>query len=229
MSFVPAEADALLIRSAPMFDGVGGEDVQALLDDAYVTHHPDGCLLFSEGDPADRFFLVLDGIVNLFALTEAGDQSILEVIERGHTFAEAAIFASKNFPINAECRPGTRLLEIPAQSFMARLGARRGLSAKLLAAIARWQRRMLREIAELKGLTPVQRLGLYLLAQLRAPVEGESQVTLPFTKVQLASRIGITPESLSRALARLKPLGVTSRGREFVIADPMALRRFCQD
>jgi CRP-like cAMP-binding protein len=117
-------------------------------------------------------------------------------------------------------------LEIPAQPFLARLAERRGLSAKLLASLARWQRRMLSEIAELKGRSPVQRLGLFLLAQIQGE-EAEAALTLPVTKVQLASRIGITPESLSRALARLRPLGVSSSGREFIIADPRKLRQFC--
>jgi len=223
-------AEEEMVHNAPIFSDIGADDVQALLETAYVSNHAEGELLFSRGDPADRFFLVLSGRVNLFALTEGGDQSILEVIEKGQSFAEAAIFASQRFPINAECQPGTRLLEIPAQPFLARLAERRGLSAKLLGSLARWQRRMLAEIAELKGRSPVQRLGLFLLAQLRAAEMDENNsaaLTLPVTKVQLASRIGITPESLSRALARLRPLGVSSSGRDFTIADPRKLRQFC--
>ena len=226
MTLILPAAEEELVYKAPIFSEIGRDDVQALLECAYITNHTEGELLFSRGDPADRFFLVLAGRVNLVALTEAGDQSILEVIERGQSFAEAAIFASQRFPINAECQPGTRLLEIPAQPFLARLAERRGLSAKLLASLARWQRRMLSEIAELKGRSPVQRLGLFLLAQIRDE-DAEAALTLPVTKVQLASRIGITPESLSRALARLRPLGVSSSGREFIISDPRKLRQFC--
>jgi CRP-like cAMP-binding protein len=226
---LPAAEEALVYK-APIFSDIGRDDVQALLEAAYVSNHAELELLFSRGDPADRFFLVLAGRVNLFALTEAGDQSILEVIEKGQSFAEAAIFASQRFPINAECQPGTRLLEIPAQAFLARLAERKGLSAKLLGSLARWQRRMLSEIAELKGRSPVQRLGLFLLAQLRAAEMDEADeatLTLSMSKVQLASRIGITPESLSRALARLRPLGVSSSGRDFTVSSPVKLREFC--
>jgi len=89
---------------------------------------------------------------------------------------------------------------------------------------------MLSEIAELKGRSPVQRLGLFLLAQLRAAEMDEADeatLTLSMSKVQLASRIGITPESLSRALARLRPLGVSSSGRDFTVSSPVKLREFC--
>jgi hypothetical protein len=41
--------------------------------------------------------------------------------------------------------------------------------------------------------------------------------------------LGMTPERLSRAMARLRERGVTSHGRQVVIADVAALRRACED
>ncbi|PKU23188.1 cAMP-binding protein [Telmatospirillum siberiense] len=205
------------------------ETVFWLLEGASSAALPEGGLLFSRGDAADRFFVVLAGRVNLFALTENGDQSIIEVIDAGHSFAEGAIFANGRFPLNGDAAAGTRLLEIPASSFLKRLSERPGLIAKLLASLARWQRRLMSEIADLKGRSPVQRLGSYLLALAGGQEAGavNVQVTLPLTKSELASRIGITPESFSRAVNRLKPVGVATRGRCFTIADMDALRRFC--
>ncbi len=229
MSLILDDADRALAAAAPLFAEIDAKTILWLLDGAAVTTHPDGGLLFSRGDPADRFFVVLAGRVNLFALTENGDQSIIEVIETGHSFAEGAIFANARFPLNGDVAAGTRLLEIPASGFLKRLSERPDLTAKLLASLARWQRRLMSEIADLKGRSPVQRLGSFLLAlAASAPRDGAAAtVTLPLTKSELASRIGITPESLSRAVNRLKPLGVTTHGRRFVIADPDALRRFC--
>ena len=231
MSLSLAAIDEGLVLSTPLFEAIGRNAALALIDGAVVTLHADGGWLFSRGDTADRFFVVLSGRVNLFALTEAGEQSIIEVIDAGNCFAEAAIFGSKRYPINGEAEPGTRLLEIPAVPFLRRLSEQRGLAATLLASLARWQRRLLAEIGDLKGLNPVQRLGLFLLALTEPSPDrsetGGAEVHLPLTKIQLASRIGITPESLSRTLGRLRSLGVESRGREFVIKDPEALRRFC--
>jgi CRP-like cAMP-binding protein len=226
MTAILTPADEAIVLAAPLFAEIDRCSILDLIGAAAVVSHPDGHLLFSQGDPADRFFLVLAGRVNLFALTETGDHSIIEVIDAGHTFAEAAIFGTGRFPLNAEAAPGTRMLEIPAQPFLRRLAERHGLAAKLLASLARWQRRLLNEIADLKGRTPVQRLGLFLLA-LAQPSGDAQEVHLPLTKGELASRIGITPESLSRAMARLRLLGVTTHGRDFVISDPAALRRYC--
>jgi CRP-like cAMP-binding protein len=229
MSLILDAADGALVAAVPLFAEIDPDALLWLLEAAAITTHPDGGLLFSRGDPADRFFIVLSGRVNLYALTENGDQSIIEVIESGHSFAEGAIFANARFPLNGDVAAGTRLLQIPAAAFLKRLAERPGLSANLLASLARWQRRLMGEIADLKGRSPVQRLGSFLLALAEPAADGGSaaKALLPLTKSELASRIGITPESLSRAVNRLKPFGVTTHGRNFLIADLAALRRFC--
>ena len=218
--------DDQLLLQTPLFAGLTADTVRWLLADATASDHPDGGMLFSQGDVADRFFAVLAGHVNLFALTEAGAHSIIEVIEPGQTFAEAVMFMNGQFPLNAEVAPGTRLLTITAPPFLARLAQRPQLTLHLLTSMAHWQHRLIREIASLQGRSPAPRVGLFLLARLQA---GGGNVRLPLTMTELASRIGITPESLSRIMARLRPLGVSSGRTEIEIADPQELRRFCQD
>lgn len=220
--------DAQTVSRAPLFVGIEGEAVMTLVDAAAIVAYPEASLLFSKGDVADRFFLVLAGRVNLFALTEGGDQSIIEVFETGWTFAEAGMFSSGRYPLNCEVAAGTRLLHIPASPFLKRLAEHPDLAFKMLAALSRWQRRLLGEISDLKNKSPGQRLGSFLLAFSTAGDQGGSaSARLPLTKAQLASRIGIAPESLSRAILRLRAVGVESRGRDIVINDVEALRRFC--
>jgi CRP-like cAMP-binding protein len=222
--------DLELALRAPLFAGIPREQLLTLIDGAAVSSFPEAGLLFSQGDKADRFFLVLTGRVNLFALTDKGDQTIIEVFDKGWTFAEAAMFSSGKFPLNAEVNAGSRLLCIPVGSFLRRLSENRELAFKMLSALSRWQHHLLKEIAELKSKSPVQRLGAFLLDLAHADdaTEGVIGVRLPVTKTVLASRIGIAPESLSRAIARLRNVGVESHGRELVITDVAALRRFCQ-
>lgn len=217
-------ADFDLVAQAPLFADVDRADLALLMDQAQTSSYPETELLFSQGDKADRFFVVLAGRVNLFALTEAGDQSIIEVFDPIGTFAEAAMFSSGKFPLNCEVVAGSRLVHVPAAPFMKKLSEKRALAIHLLAGLSRWHVRMIREIAELKSKSPGQRLASFLLALAR-DAEDQAQIRLPITKAVLASRIGIAPESLSRALARLKAVGVESHGREVVLTDIAALRR----
>lgn len=214
---------------APLFAELDEGDLALLLEQAQAVSYPETGLLFSQGDKADRFFVVLSGRVNLFALTETGDQSIIEVFDPICTFAEAAMFSSGIFPLNCEVVAGSRLVHVPAAGFLKRLSAKRTLGFHLLAGLARWQRKMIGEIAELKSKSPGQRLASFLLALAHEAEGGAAQVRLPITKAVLASRIGIAPESLSRALARLKTVGVESHGREVVLTDLDALRRLVRE
>lgn len=221
-------ADLDACAQAPLFAALGRSDLAALLEQAQATAYGETGLLFSQGDIADRFFVVLDGRVNLFALTETGDQSVIEVFDAVSTFAEAAMFSSGKFPLNCEVVAGSRLVHIPAAPFMRRLSENRQLAFHLMSGLSRWQLRMIHEITELKSKSPGQRLASFLLA-LAKNCEGSAQLRLPITKAVLASRIGIAPESLSRALGRLKAVGVESHGREVVLTDLDALRRLVRE
>ncbi|MBR9971945.1 Crp/Fnr family transcriptional regulator [Magnetospirillum sulfuroxidans] len=220
--------DLQLCALAPLFAALRAEELSQLLDQAQSVSHPETSLLFSQGDDADHFFVVLEGRVNIFALTETGDQSIIEVFDGVSTFAEAAMFSSGKYPLNCEVVAGSRLVHVPAGPFMKRLSDNLRLGFHLLSGLSRWQMHMIHEITELKSKSPGQRLASFLLALARDAEDGV-QVRLPITKAALASRIGIAPESLSRALARLKAVGVESHGREVVLTDLATLRRLVRD
>ncbi|MBI3445815.1 MAG: helix-turn-helix domain-containing protein [Magnetospirillum sp.] len=224
------QADLALVAQTPLLAGLSAADLALLMEGAHSSSYPETELLFSQGDKADRFFVVLEGRVNVFALTETGDQSIIEVFDPIISFAEAAMFSTGIFPLNAEVMAGSRLVHIPASQFMKRLTDNRSLGLILLAGLSQWQFRLIHEISELKSKSPGQRLATFLLALAAKAGDAEGgRVRLPLTKAVLASRIGIAPESLSRALNRLKAFGVETHGREVEITDMDALRRMVRE
>jgi hypothetical protein len=48
---------------------------------------------------------------------------------------------------------------------------------------------------------------------------------LPYDKVLIAGRLGLKPESLSRAFAKLRPVGVEVRASHVVVHDVGKLRK----
>jgi hypothetical protein len=52
---------------------------------------------------------------------------------------------------------------------------------------------------------------------------------LPVEKSLVARRLGIQPETFSRALAKLRPIGVEVQGAVVSVSDIDALREFCQE
>ena len=53
-------------------------------------------------------------------------------------------------------------------------------------------------------------------------------MTLPYDKVLIAGRLGIKPESLSRAFARLRGTGVMVKQNHAAIADVKKLREYVE-
>jgi len=222
------DSDLEMVRRVPLFEGLPAATVAALTAEARVAGYDAQTLLLSRGDQADRFFVVLAGRVRLFVLTAEGRESIIEFVGPGQSFAEAAVFGSCRVPVSAEAEPGTRLVHIPARPILARIAEDAGVARAMMDSLARWQRHLIDRVGGFKVRSPGQRLAAALLA-LTGATGGGTAVRLAVTKAGLASHIGITPESLSRAMARLRSVGVACRGRDVTIADVALLRRYSED
>ncbi len=75
-----------------------------------------------------------------------------------------------------------------------------------------------------------QRIAAFIIG-LDPRSDGPAEMALPFEKSLLANRLGMKPESFSRALARLRPYGVTIEKETITISDLGLLREFacCSD
>lgn len=189
--------------------------------------------LVRAGAPAERFLVLLTGTAGevggsgpgLPALYEEGDpigvQAVLEAIP--HTASVVALADGQ-------------ALAVAAAPFLDHLATRFEAMLALLAATSGRLRRTVHEITELKLHSTTRRLAGYLLTLAGAKAEhgepgaGPLRLVLPCGKHVLAERLGMQPESLSRAFARLRAVGV-STGRDEVVqlADPPALARFCSE
>lgn len=223
-----SDDDRAAIAGIPLFDGLPADAVAAFTADARPMRCEARTLLFSRGDRADGFYLLLAGRVRLFVLTAEGRESVIETVEPGQSFAEAAMFGTCTAPVNAEAEAGSRLIRVPARPILARVDTDPATARAMMDSLARWQRHLIGRVGGFKARAPGQRLAVELLS-LTDVAEGAATVRLETTKAGLAAHIGITPESLSRAMARLRAFGVVCKGRQIVIDDVAALRRYAED
>jgi CRP-like cAMP-binding protein len=223
---VLSKEDVETFARVPLFSELTAGSMAELLASSSVHCFSTDSLLFSAGDPADRLFVVVSGAVRLGILDREGNETIIEVIGSGASFGEGALFASRRYPVQAEALAGTRLVSINGASFIKAMLENKTLAFEMLESLGRWQLRLMAELRQLKLQSPAQRLGLYLLLSVEEAAP-DASIQLPYRKSLIARRIGITPESLSRALSRLAHFGVESRGETIVIHDVEALRQFC--
>lgn len=205
-----------------LLSGLAHGDLCNLLGTSTVRRYPDHTTLFMQGDLADRFFVVMEGWIKLFRLSENGQEVVISVVSPGESFAEAAIFDSETFPVDAVAITDVRILVISAESLKQQLSENMDLTFNILASMSRNMRRNVNKLHQMCSMSSTERLADFLLELSRAQ-NGSPRITLPLDKSLIAARLGMQPETFSRALAKLKTVGVHSIGHDVEIKDLDAL------
>jgi CRP-like cAMP-binding protein len=215
------------VKALPLFENLTPEALSETIGHAVVRQHPIRTMLFIQGDEADRFFVVLGGWVKLFRQARSGAEAVIEVIGPGESFAEAAALGLGKFPVSAECATAVRLLEIPAEPFKKQLAADPELMLRIIASLSMRLRGFVRRNELLTTRTASQRVAMFLLAHAAEGTEGGSgSVKLPYNKLLIAGRLGMKPETFSRALSELRQIGVNVTRSEVLIEDVRSVEQF---
>jgi CRP-like cAMP-binding protein len=218
----PADLDVL--RRLVIFQRIHPATLVRALRGARVIAFERGHTLFHRGDPADRLFAVLEGWVKLTRTTPDGQESVIGVFARGQSFAEAAIFLGGRYPVSGSTVERTRLLVIPAAEFLARLKEEPDTLLNMLAAMSLHLHDLVRQVEQLSTRTSLERVAGFL-ASLGHGSDDPLHIRLPHDKALIAGRLGMRPETFSRALMRLREHGVDEVDGVIRIEDPNALLR----
>lgn len=223
-----APEDRATIRRGGLFSGVPEAALYPILHHAAAQAVPRGRVLFSQGDAASAFFVVLDGWIKLFRLTPGGEEAIVGVFTRGQSFAEAVAFLGGTYPVGAEAVTDARLLRIPSQGLIDTIRQSPDIALAMLASTSRHLHGLVQQIEQLKARSATQRVAEFLAGLCPVPT-GACTIGLPFDKSLIAGRLGMKPESLSRSFARLRPLGVRIDHSTAAISDVARLRAYAEN
>ncbi len=213
---------SLLLSSAP--DHV----IDKVLAEARVRTYARGETIFLQGEPANAIFIVADGWVKLYRLAPSGAEAVVGVFTKGRSFGEAVAFRHDAYPVAAEAVTDCTLIRIEADSLLRQIRESPEIAISILSATFVHLNGLVAQVETLKARTGAQRVAEFLLELAQCPA-GACEVTLPYDKALIAGRLGMTPESLSRAFARLRQSGVTIRQNVARIEDVDALRAYTGD
>ncbi len=195
------------------------ECLAELISNSQVKEYKKKTALFLHGDSADRFFLIIDGCVKLHRETPEGEESIISLLIKDDVFVEAALFGNAQYSFSAHIVEEAVLLEVPASILKERMQKDPNLRASLMRIMSDEMGHLRLENEHMALMSTPQRVGCLLL-QISAHMQGKGGTfTLPYDKSLAASRLGMKPETFSRALGQLKPLGVKVNGSEVTIDD----------
>ncbi|MBR0564669.1 Crp/Fnr family transcriptional regulator [Azoarcus sp. L1K30] len=186
-----------------------------------------GELLFQRGDPAHGFYFVTEGQLKLAFSSAQGNEKVVEIVGPQQSFGEAVMFMDRPYPVFAEALTDMSLLHISQNVVSDLIDHDAQFARKLLAGMAIRLHNMVRDVETYSLHSSTQRVIGYLLQQSDDDGSSASEITLPTSKQVIASRLNLTPETLSRIfhdLAERKLISV--HGKRIVLHDPRALARF---
>jgi CRP-like cAMP-binding protein len=201
-------------------------DLRELAEQAFPRHLSRGQVLFLEGDPSDHLFVVERGRLKVTVGSARGQELLLQVVSAGGALGELSVVDRLPRSAGATALDDLSLWCVPADAVRALLATTPAFCLALAEDLAAQVRRLTGASADLVFLDLPQRLAKLLLA-LHA---GEGPPGLAgMAQTDVAAHLGVTRQTLNRALARLHDAGWVAIGRDGLeVLRPAELRAFAE-
>lgn len=191
-------------RGLSVCNAIPDAEIQRLSGTAVVMEaHPGQCFI-EEGEPAANFFNVTRGTVKLFKLLPDGRRQITGFVGVGHFLGLAV---SDTYAFSAEAIDNVRYCRF-SRAKLRRLLDDFPLMEKRLLEVASNELVAAQEQMLLLGRkTARERLASFLIMQSRQGMpcqQPRSQFPLPMTRGDIADYLGLTIETVSRTLTKLR-------------------------
>ena len=221
------ERTGQFLRGLPFFTGLSETDMSGFLDSAKIREYSKNERLFTQGDKADRLFVIISGWVKIYRVTGEGEEAVTALFTRGDVFGEAAIFGGAVYPFSAEAAEDAHIIEIPSDTLKARAQGNSEIMGRIMQSMSKEIHHLQLEQEHMALMSAPQRVGCLLLQLSSGMIGKGGTFTFPFDKSLAAARLGMKPETFSRALKELSPLGVAVKGPEIRIESFDCLVGYC--
>ena len=213
------------LREHHLLAGLTPQQLQRLLAVSQMESYEAGQLLFHREQPAQNFFILIEGQVNLVLYSKGGEEKIVEIIRPGMSFAEAVMFMeAPGYPVSAVAAMPSRIGRFPNREYLAILRDSPETCLRMLGNLSQRLHTRLRDIEYLTLESATHRLIRLIESRLPADDTGPAEVRLQESRQELASRLSMKPETLSRILRHLTDAGaIVVRGRSLQVPDRQRL------
>lgn len=210
-----------------LFQGLHENSLQMLLSSSHMQEIPAGQQIIQQGDEADILYYILDGKVKTQRFGPDGAESTIRMLGKGDTFMDAVIFMGGKSPIAAQTIEDSRLLLIPADTARHQALNDSQFACNLLKIVTKHYKTAIQQIDSITTKNPVERLGYYFLKLYLENGGDNMEIELPFKKSMIANHLGMTPETFSRALSKIKQMGVDVEQEKLTLRNSYTLCHFC--
>jgi CRP-like cAMP-binding protein len=217
------------VRQAPLFAALDDEAAKALRSSMTDVRVARGDVLFSEGEPGDRLYILTSGKIKLGRVSSDGRENLLAVLGPGEMFGELSLFDPGPRTATATAVTDAALIGLGHADLQPWLTGRPEVASQLLSALAQRLRRTNENLADLVFSDVPGRVAKALLdlaKRFGVAAEDGVHVTHDLTQEELAQLVGASRETVNKALADFQQRGwIRHEARAVVLLDVERLNR----
>lgn len=217
-SMTPRQA----LADTPWLAAVPDATLDLLARQAVLHRMPPGSTLFEQAQTPTFALLLVSGSVELLAM-RGNDETLIEIVHAPDLLLPAAVLNHLPYLLKARVLEASRLVMVQAETFREAIASDHAFCLAGLACQAAQFRRQIKHAKNRQLRSAEERVGCYLLRLAEAAPSGEP-VRLPLGKRLIASQLGITRETFSRALATVLRHGIRVEGDIVHLDDADAAR-----
>ena len=219
-----------ILSRLPLFQELGPDQLAKLETACRERRLSKGSMLFQKGDPAKGFFVVVFGQIKLAFPSAQGNEKVVQIVGPRQSFGEAVMCLDLPCPVFAEALVDSLLLHIGSGPVFELLETDPLFARRMLAGLSMRLHSLVQDVETYSLRSSAQRVVGYLLQhcpQNEAECEGSFDISLPTSKQVIASRLNLTPETLSRIFHDLAANGLIAvSGKQITINNAKRLREF---
>ena len=218
------------LHQCALFSSLTAAQIETMLCKSRRAELRPGEMLFEQRQPAKEFFLLDSGQIKLTRGSSSGQEKIIDLVSSGDTFAEASALSPQPLhPVTATALVYSEVFCFDALTYTQLLRQSTEACFALMELMSQRMHCMLMEIDRLTLHGATYRVLSYLLDHVSSTDITTSTIRLNTSKTVLASRLSVTPETLSRTLARLGREGYLSiDDNSITLRDVGQVRRYLQ-
>jgi len=220
---------AQILRRIPLFQALSQEQIDHLASQTREKRLHKGEMLFQKGDQPRGFYAIVYGQVKLAFPSAAGNEKVVEILGPQQSFGEAVMFMDCVYPVFAESLADSLLLHIARQAVFEMLETDALFARRMLAGLALRLHSLIRDVESYSLRSSAQRvIGFLLQRSGNEESDGRDiEIDLPTSKQVIASRLNLTPETLSRIFHDLTVAKLISvHGKHITVHNVRKLREY---
>ncbi|MBU4484943.1 Crp/Fnr family transcriptional regulator, partial [bacterium] len=178
------------------------ESISEIAKITKVKEYAPKSVVFIEDDPADRFYILIDGRVDLIKSTPDGKEQLIRTVKNNEMFAEIVVFSGGRYPAMAIAKMQSKLICFDKKDFIKFIKGHPDVSLKMIGAMSKLLQHLNSLVGKLSLGSVASRLASFIVN--RYNETGQTSFDIGMQKQELASELGTIKETLSRNLKKFQ-------------------------